>query len=445
MAERRAALAPFLHARAPEAAARRWTTWLAAGVLAALPVLSLYAPRSLPGLAVLLAVAMLWPRPGLGTRLTAQRRAIVAATLAFAGFAAVSVLWSIDASSGAVAATKLVGWAALVTALVARWRPPADGEADVAGTALLCGFAAALVLLAIDLGSNLALLRLTRVGHAATEPLYAYSLNRGATVLAVLAWPVVALCAARWRAWTACLASVASGAVLLQGSSAAALLALIAAAAAWLLAQWLGRRFLRVIGAAMVLWLLAAPFWLVALAGNAWLAERVPQMAPAEIHRLLIWEFAAERIAERPVLGWGLNSARHIPGGRANLSDRVAERAAAASDIWHKRSLRAGRFEAMPLHPHSLALQLWLELGGIGALLAAALVWLALDAAARLESATARAALAATAVSAFVIANLSYGAWQSWWMGALILAFTAARAVLPAPSAPATACQASRA
>jgi hypothetical protein len=37
------------------------------------------------------------------------------------------------------------------------------------------------------------------------------------------------------------------------------------------------------------------------------------------LHRFYIWEFAAHRIAERPIVGWGLNSSRAIPG-----SDQLA-------------------------------------------------------------------------------------------------------------------------
>src|SRR5262249_19741940 len=37
---------------------------------------------------------------------------------------------------------------------------------------------------------------------------------------------------------------------------------------------------------------------------------------PSVTHRMLIWRFVSDRIAERPVLGWGLNSSRAIPGGK---------------------------------------------------------------------------------------------------------------------------------
>ena len=64
-------------------------------------------------------------------------------------------------------------------------------------------------------------------------------------------------------------------------------------------------------------------------------------------HRLLVWGFTADRIEERPVLGWGLNASRAVPGGAKSLD--VSE-------------------PALPLHPHNAALQWRLELGILGVL-----------------------------------------------------------------------------
>ena len=73
-------------------------------------------------------------------------------------------------------------------------------------------------------------------------------------------------------------------------------------------------------------------------------------------HRLLIWDFAGKRIAERPLLGWGLDASRAIPGG--------------------KELIRPDQ-KRLPLHPHDAALQVWLELGLPGAVLFALLLgWL---------------------------------------------------------------------
>ena len=135
-------------------------------------------------------------------------------------------------------------------------------------------------------------------------------------------------------------------------------------------------------------------------------------------HRLLIWSFTGEHIAERPLLGWGLDSSRAIPGGNSEI--------------------RPGQ-NWLSLHPHDAALQVWLELGMPGAVLFALLLgwfWLRLDrlAAPRLYVAAAGGGLTATLAPLFA----AYGVWQEWWLGtlalALFLGLTLARAATASSS-----------
>ena len=79
----------------------------------------------------------------------------------------------------------------------------------------------------------------------------------------------------------------------------------------------------------------------------------------------------------------------------------------------------------LPLHPHNLGLQIWLELGAVGAYLiamvAAAAAWTC--AVTKRASRFANAATAATATALFLISSLSFGAWQDWWTAVSALAF----------------------
>ena len=120
-------------------------------------------------------------------------------------------------------------------------------------------------------------------------------------------------------------------------------------------------------------------------------------------HRLLIWSFVGDRIAEHPLRGWGLDSSRSIPGG----SDPIRP-----DETW------------LPLHPHNAPLQVWLELGVPGAVLFALLggwLWLAVGRAdwPRLYAAAAGGSLA----TAFVASVATYGIWQEWWQGTLAFSF----------------------
>ena len=75
----------------------------------------------------------------------------------------------------------------------------------------------------------------------------------------------------------------------------------------------------------------------------------------------------------------------------------------------------------IPLHPHNAGLQVWLELGLVGALLLAGLAWVALRGLARLPRIDQTLGLA-TFSCAFVIASVSYGLWQNQWVATLMMA-----------------------
>ena len=112
---------------------------------------------------------------------------------------------------------------------------------------------------------------------------------------------------------------------------------------------------------------------------------------------------AAERIAERPLAGWGAAATRHVPGGSGELP---------------------GGGTYISLHTHNGTLQVWLELGAVGAgLLAALAAALALAAAATPSRGDAVLALAGFAAAGTVF-NLSFGIWQEDWLA--MLALTAA-------------------
>lgn len=243
-----------------------------------------------------------------------------------------------------------------------------------------------------------------------------FVLNRGATVLAVGVWPSIWLLRhCGWRRWkivavlfaavgffdVVSLASqTAAGGYVLGG------LAALAGAAG-------GRRVVRIGGivlAAVILILPAAtrfipdPFY-------TW-QHHHDLMKSSAHHRLTIWKFTGERIAEHPVRGWGLETARDIPGGEDFiLPVHVAPN---GTQIITKEQM-------MPLHPHNMFLQWWLELGLPGAVLAAALVLAAVFAAARQKEAWSRGLAFGLAVTCFGISAASYGAWQMWWIACMWL------------------------
>jgi exopolysaccharide production protein ExoQ len=119
-------------------------------------------------------------------------------------------------------------------------------------------------------------------------------------------------------------------------------------------------------------------------------------------HRLAIWSFGAERAMDKPLTGWGFDTARAIPGGDENVL------------VLGKPF---GNAPAMPLHPHNATIQIWLEAGLpalliVALLLARALWHIPRKAAGSIDA----AGMLAAASAALIVANLSYGIWQGWWL-----------------------------
>ena len=79
------------------------------------------------------------------------------------------------------------------------------------------------------------------------------------------------------------------------------------------------------------------------------------------------------------------------------------------------------------LHPHDGALQIWLELGAVGAVAAAVFWGVTLLRLSRPVRDAANAATAACAAVYLLFGALNFGLWQEWWLalGALIVALAA--------------------
>jgi len=327
---------------------------------------------------------------------------------------ALSMLWAPDAARALDAAARLgVSVALAVLAAEALGR---EAPSPLVARAAAIGLALGLLAAGFDHLSGNALRGAVR-GLPAWDVTLSFGLKNAAAVLALLlplgvfapslpVGPRVAL-------------GLAGGAVVLMLPGDSAKIAVLAGLGAGLGGLVLPRATRGGLAAAAVLLVLGLPWILRAVLPLD--AGGLPESAA---HRLLIWDFVSQRIAERPLLGWGMDASRAIPGGTGHPeAAMLAEYGLTAKAGWF-----AGA-QLLPLHPHNLGLQAWLELGAVGAFLLAALL------AALALSATGPAACGAYAAG-LVVAMLSYGAWQYWWVAAMLLAIVASRAVGPPARAP---------
>jgi O-antigen ligase len=375
------------------------------------PTLALVIPLGIAPLFIVTAILSLalswrqrpWTRLPLG---------LAVALLAIVAWAMVSASWSLDPWRSLRTALILAGETFLGMTLLGTARSLDPAGRERVGTALVAGVIlgalvfAATVLLVGDLAAVL------------KRDTYAFSLsvrhlNRGVTVLVLLAWPGFIILSRRGNAVAAWSLIAAIGTVALVAVTLAAKIAMVMALAVMLV--YGGRRRLaqRLVGSAIVLAIFAIPLGAAMLGGPQETAQWrfIPYSSH---HRLSIWSFASQRIIEKPLLGWGMDSSRFIPGG----DDEVVVSFAVPENTPPFTLTEP----MLPLHPHNAVLQWWLELGAVGATLFALLLWrlTRLAAAPTVDPLTGNVAMTML-MSSLMIAAVSYGFWQSWWQATLWL------------------------
>ena len=303
-----------------------------------------------------------------------------------------SALWSVNPVRSLVVAARLAGLFTVGLLL-------ASGAGLVAAPRrltflLLVGMVLGIAMVAVELATAGALSSL--LSDRAYRPT---RLNQASISLALLVLPTSALLISLGHAVFAILLAAVTAATVYGSAGTAAKAVLLAGLAIGLLLYRARLVVASVALAISVAAIIAAPLTFARLERLPGLGEMADSFKISAGHRLLIWSFAGDRIAERPVTGWGLDSSRAIPGGDDPIRPR---------ETW------------MPLHPHNAALQVWLELGAPGAALFALLAAIVWGGLARVEWRPLFAAAAGASLTiAFVGCFATYGIWQEWWIGTL--------------------------
>jgi O-antigen ligase len=309
-----------------------------------------------------------------------------------------SSFWSVDPLRSLIVVARLAGLLAIGLALAeAADRVEAPRRLNLL---LLTGFALGVLMAAADLVTHGA------VGAPFTDRAYQPAgLNRASVSFAILLWPASAALFCRGQTICALMLALITATVIYTLSGTAAKGALLAALPAGAALYASRARIARVIALASVLIIVTAPLTFAKLAQLPVFAQAADTVKFSAGHRLFIWSFAGDRVAERALTGWGLDASRAMPGG----SDPIRP-----GQTW------------MPLHPHNAPLQFWLELGATGAVVFALLVALAWLALAEVEWPRPFTAAAGASLTAALLASFaSYGVWEEWWLSTLWFALYA--------------------
>lgn len=335
------------------------------------------------------AVALAGLLTALSVRIRTEDRALLLALFTALVWACASAFWSpwrpadLDEQTGLKLVFMLALYGCAVSA--ARAVPEARLPRLLSGLATAAGVLALFLLFeALTSAAGYKVL-LGLIGQAVRPDYAIKNVAQGLYVLTLLAPPALAAVSGRTR-WILGLVLGAGiiGPALVFGYDAPLLALACAILAAGLV---LG---LPSLGPRLLAGLSAGGFLLApVLAKGAFalgLDERIaPFLSESWLQRLGYWGKAVDWIWARPLPGWGLDASRAFGPG-------------------------------IQLHPHNAPLQIWMELGLIGAV-AAAIVWASIfSGLSRPVRTPAAAAATATAVAYLIFGAVSFGVWQEWWL-----------------------------
>jgi exopolysaccharide production protein ExoQ len=313
---------------------------------------------------------------------------------------ALSVMWAPEPADSAKSVLKFFGnsLCGLIILATVLTLSPTFAKQLVLGVAI--GLGAILAYLALDIATGGAVgLVVFEVNYHAIYGFFWF--KPAAALIALVSWPIALLAYKKYgNLGVVIVLCIAAGYCHFIGFKAGPFAIALGGATA-LICLRLRSVLVPALAACIVTAVMIMPALFQSAASSSQMIERNPgsSLEYSIVHRLLIWEFVADKVTQRPALGWGMNSSSYV-GNKDPLI--------------HPERGKIG--EAIPSHPHNGALQVWLELGGIGALIFACLwasVLLRINRAI-LDTHTLALSLGLfTTVMMFWMVN--FGIWSSWW------------------------------
>lgn len=388
------------HARSEAAIAPAVDRWVPVAVFAALPTLGLAAGPSYAALIFGLAAVQVLGDLALGRGLPTIDRSAMALAGGFLVLCWASIAWSVaptDSLHAAVQETAIL----LLVLLVCAPRRDVDRLADTVFPVMLVACLVGVALAGLDMSSGF---RLESLVSGKPGLASATKYNRGLDYLALIVWPVLGYAVGRrwWgRAGLLLLAVLAGEAI---GLSLAGRVAAVAGLTVLLLAWAFPRLLPACLAVGTGIFAVGLPFLLHVLAARR--AALVPYLKTSGVHRLEISDYMTARVFERPLLGWGLLSAKSVPIHPAELAQYTY-------------------VDPQGVYPHNQWLELWVELGAVGAAFGLAFAGLVLWRIRLLPEAV-RPFAYATFAAAMAVACVNYEiTTDSWWaaLGASVVLF----------------------
>ena len=244
--------------------------------------------------------------------------------------------------------------------------------------------------------------------------------HKPAVIIVSLLGPLMAYCVQ--RKWWLTILIIGIDMVLIQAHlNSDAVSGALAISASCFGLFLLYKRTFKVLASLLIVGCLVSPFMARYILTPHNFATYLPQVSDAHYyHRLYIWNYTAKRSAERFWTGFGIDASRH-----PQFKEEI---------VWQQKTIDNQGAETMrpihgytiSMHPHNAFLQWWLEMGCIGVILLASVLTITMR---RLQHATRnnprlqQACLRITPFAVTLIACVSYGIWQNWWLATLLVSY----------------------
>ena len=370
-----------------------------------LPPVAIYASKGMVVISALAGLALLFDSQLRARVFSLSQPFMLWAFLPLLAWALVSVLWTPEPlrSLRVIGAIGILLFIARILATGARLIPKRDIDSIISAMALAGLFF--VVLMGVENLSDGFIIYYLKGSRGKGVNDYMAWINPGNAILAVCAWPMVAAIAYRRNVlWGVAVLGIII-AVILSGPMSSSAIAMAVSPLIFFLVWLHARGTLWFLGTVMVVGAIAAPFVIYQISASDELREMVLSGKVSSVHRWHMWEFVTARIFEHPVIGWGMDASRFIPGGASNVFGKYGE--------------------VLPLHPHNGFLQIWVELGVVGAVAISVVLACALIAIFKVSHEREYVAVVSSAFVAYmVLGQLSFGIWQNWWLATGIISMT---------------------
>lgn len=378
-------------------------------LLALLPVAILLQGMAAALLLVILCLMLFcyaepWKRPGVKKEAYPALTHSLKVGAVIAAWPLLTALWSLTPAISAITVIRTALTLAMALFVIALVREkPIPGEW---GRSYALGVCMAIVLLGSELfpwGGALHLM--AGVFGLDDDLFFNKNIHRGLCALAVLVWPALPVMdrqgLRREAMWLPLLLLIS----LLNMDSLSSQTGMVLSMLVFYITCYSSPRISRSVIYGMLVFFFVWP--LLFHGGEEWIREHLYNYLPASSqHRVEIWHFTLQKWQEAPLLGWGADTSRVMPGGHAEIRPGLV---------------------LMPMHPHNAMLQVLLEQGVIGYLLGFG----ALGYGVRRLAGQAnmphflRATLYATVVAYLTIDFSAFNFWQAWWIAGGLVAWIA--------------------